>query len=58
MASLVERMKAIKEGADTLLDNTMVLLGSGIRDGDILAGMGVRVERFSDSTGPLAGLSG
>ncbi|MBA3937053.1 MAG: DUF1552 domain-containing protein [Planctomycetes bacterium] len=97
VAGLFERMKAIKEGKDTLLDNSMVLFGSGIRDGnahdphnlpiviggsggktiatgrhivcknetpmcnllgDILARMGLQVDKFADSTGPLKELAG
>jgi hypothetical protein len=34
MAYMFDSMKAIKEGPDTLLDNSMVLFGSGIRDGN------------------------
>jgi hypothetical protein len=33
-AYLVEKMKSIKEGSKTLLDNAMVLFGSGISDGN------------------------
>lgn len=33
-AYMLQRMKAIPEGNATLLDNSMVLLGSGIRDGN------------------------
>ncbi|NNC88371.1 MAG: DUF1552 domain-containing protein [Akkermansiaceae bacterium] len=33
-AYMLERMKEIKEGAGTLLDHSMVLFGSGIRDGN------------------------
>lgn len=33
-AYMLERMKAIKEGNGTLLDNSMVLFGSGIKDGN------------------------
>jgi hypothetical protein len=33
-AYLLEKMKAIKEGSKTLLDNSMLLLGSGISDGN------------------------
>ena len=97
MAYLCERMKAIKEGPDTLLDNSMLLFGSGVRDGnshdahdlpvllagrggktikpgrhiackaetpmanllgDILARLGLQVERFADSTGPIKELAG
>jgi hypothetical protein len=97
MAYMFESMKAIKEGPDTLLDNSMVLFGSGIRDGnshdahdlpillggrggrtiaacrhiackpetpmanllgDILARLGLQVERFADSTGPIKELAG
>ena len=31
---MLQRMKGIKEGGSTLLDNSMVLYGSGIRDGN------------------------
>ena len=97
MAYMFESMKAIKEGPDTLLDNSMVLFGSGIRDGnahdphdlpvllggkggktiktgryiackpetpmcnlhgDILARLGLQVDKFSDSTGPIKELIG
>ena len=34
LAYLLERMTAVGEGAQTLLDNSMVLYGSGISDGD------------------------
>lgn len=33
-AYMLERMKNIKEGNSTLLDNSMILYGSGIRDGN------------------------
>jgi hypothetical protein len=33
-AYMLERMKSIREGEGTLLDNSMVLLGSGMRDGN------------------------
>jgi len=33
-AYMLEKMKACPEGSATLLDNSMVLFGSGIRDGD------------------------
>ena len=94
-AYMLEKMQGIREGEGTLLDNSMVLFGAGMRDGNahdphnlplVLAGggggtiasgrhlvyptktplcnlyqsmlgrLGVRVERFSDSTGELAGL--
>jgi hypothetical protein len=94
-AYMLGRLKGIKEGEKTLLDNSMILCGSGLRDGNqhnphnvpiLLAGrgggalatgrhlvygsdtplcnvyvsmlnaMGVKTDRFSDSTGPLAGL--
>jgi len=92
LAYMLEKMAAIREGEGTLLENSMVLCGSSISDGNrhdpnnlpiILAGhgggtirsgrhiaspkntplcnlyasmlsrMGVSVERFGDSTGPL-----
>lgn len=31
---MLQRMKAIKDGESTLLDNSMVLIGSGIKDGN------------------------
>ena len=34
LAYLLERLKAIKEGPRTLLDNSMILFGSGISDGN------------------------
>lgn len=94
-AYVLERLKSIQEGEGSLLDNTMLVYGAGIADGDrhdhanlplLLAGrgggalspgrhihyapetpmcnllvsmlgtMGVPVERFGDSTGPLRGL--
>ncbi|MES2465534.1 MAG: DUF1552 domain-containing protein [Armatimonadota bacterium] len=33
-AYLLERMQAVKEGDGTLLDNSMVLMGSGMKDGN------------------------
>ena len=33
-AYLIDRMKSVREGEGTLLDNSLVLFGSGIRDGD------------------------
>nr|WP_250847086.1 DUF1552 domain-containing protein [Aquisphaera insulae] len=94
-ARLLDRMKQVREGEGTLLDHSMVLFGSALRDGNehdphdlptVLAGraggrlapgrhlvyakdtplcnlyvsmldrVGVPVERFADSTGPLEGL--
>jgi hypothetical protein len=94
-AYMLEKMDRIQEGESTLLDNSMVLFGAGMRDGNahnphnlplILAGraggtlvsgrhltypkntplcslyqsmlrrVGAPVDRFSDSTGELAGL--
>jgi hypothetical protein len=91
-AYFLDKLKAVKEGEGTLLDNCMVVYGSGIGDGNahnhdnlpilfagrgggdfstgqhvkasnetpltnlyvrMLNSMGVPVERFSDSTGPL-----
>lgn len=34
LAYMLDRMKAIKEGQGTLLDNSMVLCGAGMRDGN------------------------
>jgi len=34
MAYMLERMSAIKEGERTLLDNSMILFGAGMRDGN------------------------
>jgi hypothetical protein len=71
-AYLAERMSQIKEGAGTLLDNSMVLFGSALRDGNshnphdlplLLAGRGGRTIqpgrhiKFKDNT-PLANLHG
>jgi hypothetical protein len=95
-AYMLEKMRAIREGDRTLLDNSMLLCGAGMSDGNahdphklpiVLAGrgggtiatgrhlayekntpltnlyvgmlkrMGTPVEKFSDSTGELAGLS-
>jgi hypothetical protein len=33
-AYLIDRLSQIKEGSDTLLDNSMLMIGSGIRDGN------------------------
>ena len=95
-AYFLGKLKAIKEGDGTLLDNCMIVMGAGISDGDrhshddlpiLLAGkarrrdqarpahplrrsrrrcatstcpcsapMGVKADRFGDSTGRLAGL--
>jgi hypothetical protein len=95
-AYLLEKLSHICEGEHSLLDQSMILFGAGMRDGNahdprnlpiVLAGkaggtlatgrhliydkgtplanlyqgmlqrMGTPVERFSDSTGELAGLS-
>lgn len=95
-AYMLEKMKSIKEGDRTLLDNSMVLFGAGISDGNrhnhnnlpiLLAGrgggtinpgrhvavspntplcnlylsmldrMGVKQDRFGDSTGQLSDLT-
>jgi hypothetical protein len=94
-AYLVGRLGQLKEGAGTLLDNSMLLIGSGLRDGqkhdkhdlplllagggggtlkggrhlkvgndvpmanlhcEVAARMGLQLQRFADSTGPLKGL--
>lgn len=94
-AYFLNRLASMPEGEGTVLDNSMIMFGSGFRDGNahnphnlplILAGKGggaletgrylrsenntplcnlftsmlqiagVPVERFSDATGPLAGL--
>ena len=31
---MLEKMKSIREGESTLLDNSMILLGAGMRDGN------------------------
>jgi hypothetical protein len=95
-AYFLKRLSEVKEGGKSLLDNSMILFGCGIGDGNrhnhndlpvLLAGragggitpgrhlqydkntplcnlyvsmldrMGVKVDRFGDSTGPLANLS-
>ena len=95
LADLLSKMRAVEEPGGTLLDNSMVVFGSAICDGNrhnhddlpvILAGggggtldpgrqihwsrgtplsnlyvsmlqrMGVDVDAFADSTGPLAGI--
>ena len=95
-AYMIEKMKGIREGDGTLLDNSMLLFGAGMHDGNahnphnlpiVLAGraggtlatgralayekntpltnlyvgmlnrMGTPVEKFSDSSGELAGLA-
>jgi hypothetical protein len=94
-AYLLQKLQSMREGESTVLDNSMVLFGSALSDGDshnphrlplvlggggggrILSGQhlvygddsplanlyvsmldafGAPVERFADSTGPLAGL--
>lgn len=94
-AYLLEKLQSMREGESTVLDNSMILFGSALSDGDshnphrlplilggggggrILSGQhlaysedsplanlyvsmldafGSPVERFADSTGPLAGL--
>jgi hypothetical protein len=35
LARMIEKMKSVDEGNGTLLDNTMLLFGSTMRDGDI-----------------------
>ena len=94
-AYLLEKLKSMREGESTVLDNSMVMFASALSDGDrhdphklpillggrgggrILSGQhlvygedsplanlyvtmleafGTPVERFADSTGPLAGL--
>ncbi|WP_031498661.1 DUF1552 domain-containing protein [Bryobacter aggregatus] len=94
-AYLLNKLEAMKEGDSTVLDNSMILFGSALHNGDrhdphnlplVLAGkgggrvitgrhlvygedsplanlyvsmldaFGAPVERFADSTGPLAGL--
>mgnify|MGYP003338537476 CR=1 FL=1 len=94
-ATFLGRLKSIDEGGSSLLDNSMILYGSAISDGNrhnhddlpiLLAGggggtlksgrylkyekdtplanlyvamldaFGTPVERFADSTGPLAGV--
>ncbi len=69
-AYFLEKLKSIKEGDKTLLDNSMVMLGSGLRDGDrhsprnlpiVLAGKGGgalktgKNLKFAEET-PLANL--
>lgn len=95
-AYFLNRLKSLDEGGTSLLDNSMVLLGASIRDGNrhteenlplLLAGggkgslrsgrrlrapaktplcnlyvslldrMGIKVDSFGDSTGPLQGLA-
>ena len=94
-AYLLQRLSEMKEGESTVLDNSMILFASGLRDGNshnphnlplllggrgggridagrhlvyskdsplanlyvsMLEAFGTPVERFADSTGPLAGL--
>jgi len=94
-AYLLNKLKAMPEGEGTVLDNSMILFGGGIRDGNkhdphnlplvlggrgggriaagqhlsyapdtplanlyvsMLEAFGTPVERFADSTGPLAGV--
>jgi hypothetical protein len=95
-ARFLEKLQDTKEGSGTLLDHSMIMLGSGISDGDrhnhnnlpvllagrgsgvikpgrsikyadgtplcnlylsMLEGMGVKAERFGDSSGTLKGLA-
>ena len=95
-AYFLAKLKSIKEGEGTLLDNTMVMMGSGISDGNrhnhddlpillagrggglitpgrhvkydrntplcnlyvsMLNGMGVKTDRFGDSTAPMGQLT-
>ncbi len=35
LAKLMDRMKAVDEGGSTLLDNSMILFGSNVRDGNL-----------------------
>jgi hypothetical protein len=68
-AYLVNRLGELKEGADTVLDNSMLLIGAGMRDGDkhdgkdlpiLLAGGGGRTikggRHLNFPGGPLANL--
>jgi hypothetical protein len=94
-AYLLRKLRDMKEGEGTVLDNAMILFGAGLRDGDshsphnlplvlggkaggrlaagqhlvyerdsplanlyvsMLDAFGTPVERFADSTGPLAGV--
>ena len=96
-AYLLRKLKGMKEGEGTVLDNSMILFGSALSDGNshnphklplvlggrgggrvatgqhlvfpedtpaanlyvsMLAAFGTPVERFADSTGPLAGVLG
>jgi hypothetical protein len=95
-AYFLKRLKSLDEGGTSLLDNSMIMMGASIRDGNrhteenlplLLAGrgkgalrpgrrlraaaktplcnlyvslldrMGIKVDSFGDSTGPLQGLS-
>jgi hypothetical protein len=94
-AYLLNKLRCMKEGEGNVLDNSMILFGAGLRDGDahsphnlplvlggrgggriasgqhltyekdtalsnlylcMLEAFGTPVERFADSTGPLAGV--
>ena len=94
-AYLLRKLRSMPEGEGTVLDNSMILFGAGLRDGDahsphnlpivlggrgggriatgqhlvyerdtalsnlyvsMLDAFGTPVERFADSTGPLAGV--
>jgi len=95
-AHFCERLKNTPEGSGNMLDNTLIMMGSGLGDGDrhnhddlpiitvgkgggmvtpgrhikyerntplcnlflsMMDGMGVKQERFADSTGKLSGLT-
>ena len=65
-AHVIERLKSIREGGRTLLDSTVITMGSGISDGDshnyrdlqvLLAGGGLRGGHLRyDGDRPLADL--
>ncbi len=52
-AWFLERMDSIDEGNGTLLDNSVVLYGSGMKDGNVHEGVDVPVALFGNAGGRL-----
>ena len=52
-ARLLERMASIEEGNSTLLDNSLVLFGSGMKDGNVHEPVNVPVALFGKAGGKL-----
>ena len=53
-AYMLERMKAVREGEGTLLDNSMVLFGGGIRDGNSHSPVNIPLVLGGKAGGTLA----